>query len=210
VAAPVNQKSNRVFGSVAVLLTMIFLGLMLYAMSRDANVLPSLLVGKPAPRNELIWDNGERFMSHAVLGRGRWVLINFWNTTCVVCRYEAPELERLYREVVQKSDEAPFLISVNIQDSPEQVAAYKRSLGLTYPVVLDSNGKMSLDYGVYGTPETFFVDPSGVVRHRVAGEVDGQTALRFMAFLDQSENQNLTATQAMDAFAQVRAARLNP
>jgi cytochrome c biogenesis protein CcmG/thiol:disulfide interchange protein DsbE len=203
---PLSQKQNRVFGFVALSAVMLFLGLMLYAMTRDPNALPSLLVGKPAPHAESIWDNGDAFRSDAVFGKGRWVLVNFWNTTCVVCRYEAPELERFYREVVQTQATAPLLLSVNIQDNPEQVAAYKKALGLSYPVVLDRVGKMSLDFGVYGTPETFFIDPEGVVRHRVAGDIDGATALRFIGYL--SENTTLSAQEALRAFARVRAGEL--
>lgn len=201
-ATQLTQKQNRLFGFVALSLTLVFLGLMLYAMTRDPNALPSLLVGKPAPQSESTWDNGDPFRSDAVIAKGRWVLINFWNTTCVVCRYEAPELERFYQGVVLQGGDAPLFISVNIQDAPEQVAAYKRSLGLSYPVVLDREGKMSLDYGVYGTPETFFVAPDGVVRHRVAGEIDGPSAMRFISYLGQ--HGSLSAEEALRAFARMR------
>jgi len=176
---------------------------MLYAMTRDPNALPSLLVGKTAPVSEAKWDNGSVFRSEEVIGKGRWVLLNFWNTTCVVCRYEAPELERFYTDVVLVRSDAPLFVSVNIQDTPDLVESYKRSLRLTYPVVLDSVGKISLDYGVYGTPETFFIDPEGKVRHRVAGEIDPNTAMRFIDFL--GKNPNLSSEEAMRAFADVRA-----
>jgi cytochrome c biogenesis protein CcmG/thiol:disulfide interchange protein DsbE len=194
------------FGFAALSVTFLFLGLMLYAMTRDPNALPSLLVGKSAPVSQASWDNRDSFRSDAVIGRGRWVLMNFWNTTCIVCRYEAPELERFYNQVVLTSSESPLFISVNIQDPPKLVESYKRSLALTYPVVLDLDGKMSLDYGVYGTPETFFIDPEGVVRHRVAGEIDGQTALRFIDYL--ARHKTLTSEEALSAFAKLRAGKI--
>lgn len=202
-APALGKKQNRIFGFVAIGATLIFLALMLYAMTRDPNALPSLLVGKTAPASEAKWDNGSMFRSEAVFGKGRWVLVNFWNTTCVVCRYEAPELERFYNEVVLSREDAPLFVSINIQDPPELVESYKRSLRLSYPVVLDSVGKISLDYGVYGTPETFFIDPLGKVRHRVAGELDTKTAMRFIDFL--AKNPNLSSEEAMRAFADVRA-----
>ncbi len=197
------KRQNRVFGFVAILATSVFLGLMLYAMTRDPNLVPSQLVGKAAPAAEAKWDNGDHFRSTAVVGRGRWVIMNFWNTSCVVCRYEAPELDRFYRETVLRDSAAPLFVSVNIQDSDQMIENYKRSLNLSFPVVADSSGKMSLDFGVYGTPETFFIDPEGVVRHRVAGEVDGPTILEFIRFLE--ANPRLTAEQAIEAFARVRA-----
>lgn len=201
-----NPKRNKVFGVVALSVTMVFLGLMLYAMTRDPNALPSLLVGKPAPLAESVWDDGQHFRSDAVVGHGRWTLINFWNTSCVVCRYEAPELERFYQQVVLQDARAPLFISVNIQDEPEQVQRFKDSLGLSFPVVLDRQGRISLDYGVYGTPETFFIDPNGTVRHRVAGDVDGKTILRFIKVLE--ENPLLSSEQAIEAFAAVRAGQI--
>ena len=196
------KRQNRVFGFVALSVTAVFLGLMMYAMTRDPNALPSQLVGKQAPVSAASWDNGERYMSQALIGQGRWVLINFWNTSCVVCRYEAPELERFYSEIVLKNPAAPLFISVNIQDPPEMIASYKRALNLTYPVVSDADGKISLDYGVYGTPETFFIDPKGVVRHRVAGDLDVPTILKFIDYLE--KHPNLSSEQAIKAFAQLR------
>lgn len=197
------KKQNRVFGFVGLSTVLIFLGLMLYAMSRDANAVPSQLVGKPAPVAQSNWDNGESFRSSAIVGKGRWVIMNFWSSSCIVCRYEAPELQRFYEEVVLKDPTAPLFVSVNIQDPAELIASYKRSLRLTYPVVADVSGKMSLDYGVYGTPETFFIDPDGRVRHRVAGDVDGQTILTFIRYLE--EHPHLDAEEALEAFARVRA-----
>lgn len=200
-----NQKQNRLFGFAAISLIGVFLGLMLYAMTRDPNLLPSQLVGKPAPSAQANWDNGDAFRLKGIVGQGRWIVLNFWNTSCIVCRYEAPELDLFYREVVLKDGKAPLFISVNIQDSLDMIANYKRSLNLSYPVVADLTGKISLDFGVYGTPETFFIDPAGVVRHRVAGDVDGPTILRFIDFLE--ANPDLSAEQAIEAFAQVRAGR---
>jgi cytochrome c biogenesis protein CcmG/thiol:disulfide interchange protein DsbE len=180
----------------------VFLSLMLYAMSRDPNALPSQLVGKPVPAFDAQTAQGDRLNLANSVGKGRWVVINFWNTTCIVCREEAPELERFYRGVSLAGETTPLFFSVNIQDSNELILDYARNYGLSFPVVADRAGKISLDFGVTGTPETFFVDPQGTVRHRVAGSVDGDSILRFIEWLEQ--NPGVNSQEALQGFARVR------
>lgn len=182
----------------------VFLLLMVYAMSRDPNVLPSQLVGKPVPTFSAPTAQGGSFDLSEAAGKGRWVVINFWNTTCIVCRVEAPELERFYRFVSLADATKPLFVSVNIQDTNENILDYARNYGLSYPVVADRAGKISLDFGVTGTPETFFIDPQGTVRHRVAGEVDGDTILRFIDWLER--NPGVSSQDALAGFTEVRRA----
>jgi cytochrome c biogenesis protein CcmG/thiol:disulfide interchange protein DsbE len=92
---------------------------------------------------------------------------------------------------------------VNTQDKIPDILNYQKEFKLSFPVVADLDGKISLDFGVYGTPETFFIDPSGQVRHRVAGEVDRNTILAFIDWLDQ--NPGISPIQAIEGFGQVRA-----
>ena len=180
----------------------VFLSLMVYAMKHDPNALPSQLVGKPVPAFSGPVAQGGNFDLKEVTGKGRWVVINFWTTTCVVCREEAPELERFYRQVSLANANAPLFVSVNIQDTPENILGWHRDYRLTFPVVTDKAGKISLDYGVTGTPETFFVDPQGTVRHRVAGEDDGDSILRFIDWLE--KNPSAGTDEAMQGFTRVR------
>jgi cytochrome c biogenesis protein CcmG/thiol:disulfide interchange protein DsbE len=182
---------------------LLFTGLMIYALNRDANYVPSPLVGRTAPSFVASTAQGSSIDLSAIAGKGQWVVINFWNTTCVVCRVEAPEMERFWREDASKPDSAIRFVSVNIQDDVAAILGYQRDFALSYPVVADRDGKISLDYGVYGTPETFFVSPDGVVRHRVAGEVDRNTILAFVDWLN--KNPAITPQQAIEGFGRVRA-----
>lgn len=181
----------------------LFTGLMIYALNRDANFVPSQLVGRPIPAIVGETAQGASFNIKDFLGQRRWLIINFWSTTCVVCRVEAPELERFWRENASKSAPEPLFVSVNIQDQIADILRYQQEFGLSFPVVADLNGKISLDFGVYGTPETFFIDPAGTVRHRVAGEVDRNTILAFIDWLE--KNPTLTPMQVLEGFGQVRA-----
>lgn len=195
-----SAKRNLVLSITALLM---FTGLMVYALSRDANYVPSQLVGHPAPTMKAPTAQGFEFEFQSLLAQRRWVIVNFWSTTCVVCRYEAPELERFWRENVQNSTTGPLFVSVNTQDRIPDILNYQKQFSLSFPVVADLDGKISLDYGVYGTPETFFIDPKGLVRHRVAGDVDRNTILAFIDWLD--KNPGITPVQAIEGFGQVRA-----
>ena len=141
---------------------------MTYALQHDPNALPSQLVNRAAPLFSASVAQGGQFNLQDHVGKGRWLVLNFWTTTCVVCREEAPELQRFYQDVSSQGGSAPQFISINTQESTPEILGYQRDLRLSFPVVSDKSGKISLDYGVYGTPETFFIDPQGRVRHRVA------------------------------------------
>ena len=180
---------------------------MLYAMGKDPNVLPSQLVGKPAPSFLAQTAQGGQLDLSAQLSKGRWVIMNFWSTTCVVCRHEAPELEGFYRQSLGDSTgRFPLFVSVNIKETVPEVLGYQKDFSLSFPVVLDVSGKIALDFGVTGTPETFFIDPSGKVRHRVAGDVDRDTILRFIDWLE--KNPDRGAREVLDGYFAVRKNRI--
>ncbi|MEN9529906.1 MAG: hypothetical protein RI932_1779 [Pseudomonadota bacterium] len=195
-------RSHRGF-FIGLVVLVLFTGLMVYALNRDANFVPSQLVGRPVPQFSAKTAQGSAFTLKDVMGQGRWLIINFWSTTCVVCRVEAPELERFWRENASKPAPEPLFVSVNIQDEVNDILRYQQEFGLSFPVVADRDGKVSLDFGVYGTPETFFIDPAGNVRHRVAGEIDRNTILAFIDWLE--KNPTLTPVQVLEGFGQVRA-----
>lgn len=150
-----NKSSSKRTLALSISALVLFTGLMVYALSRDANYVPSQLVGHSAPTMRAPTAQGFEFEFQSLLAQRRWVIVNFWSTTCVVCRFEAPELERFWRENVQKSTTGPLFVSVNTQDQIPDILNYQKQFSLSFPVVADLDGKISLDYGVYGTPETF-------------------------------------------------------
>jgi peroxiredoxin len=90
--------------------------------------------------------------------RGKVVLINFWATWCAECRPEMPVLERLHREFAPQGF---TVIGVNAREESETVRRYARELGLTFPLLLDPDGKIKALYGVVGIPTTFLVGRDG-------------------------------------------------
>lgn len=124
------------------------------------------VVGRPAPAFDLQTLDGGR-LSLADL-RGSPVVVNFWASWCVPCREEAPLLTAAARAY-----EAQGLRVVGIvyQDSAESARDFMARYTQTYPGLLDPDGRTAIDYGVFGIPETFFIDRDGIVRSRQVGPV---------------------------------------
>jgi peroxiredoxin len=102
--------------------------------------------------------------------RGKVVLVNFWATWCGPCRVEMPHLNRLY----SKYRAAGFLLwGVNIDEDPRQAAALASKLGLQFPVLLDTDKKVSRLYDLSTMPSTVLIDRDGKVRYVHRGYRDG-------------------------------------
>jgi len=90
--------------------------------------------------------------------RGRVLLVNFWASWCLECRPEMPILERLHRESAARG---LAVIGVNAREDKPAIGRYARQLGLTFPLVLDRDGKINAQYGVIGLPTTFLIGRDG-------------------------------------------------
>jgi cytochrome c biogenesis protein CcmG/thiol:disulfide interchange protein DsbE len=133
---------------------------------RDPRGVPSVLVGKPPPVFDLPALNqaGARF-TNAALTPGRPVLVNFFASWCPPCRIEHPQLMRLAREGVR-------LLGIAYKDQPEASRGFLAELGDPYAATgVDRDGRAAIEWGLYGVPETYLIDPAGIVRWRMAGPV---------------------------------------
>jgi peroxiredoxin len=102
--------------------------------------------------------------------RGQVVMVNFWATWCGPCRQEMPHLARLY----DKYKSSGFtLLGVNIDDDPRAAAALAAKLGVKFPVLLDTDKKVSKVYDMSAMPATLLIDRDGRVRHIHRGYRDG-------------------------------------
>jgi cytochrome c biogenesis protein CcmG/thiol:disulfide interchange protein DsbE len=124
-------------------------------------------VGRPAPPFALTTFDGKPVSLDGQ--RGKVVVLNFWASWCYpACYEEAPVLEagwRRYREL------GVVVIGVAIQDKEAASLEFIRRFGLTLPNAPDPTGKVSIDYGVYGVPETFVIDRRGMIRRKHVGAV---------------------------------------
>ena len=169
-----------VFGILALVL---FLGFTL----RDPKLLPSALLGKPFPAFDLpllTGAPGTRASRSGLLGEVR--LVNVWATWCPTCLAEHGELMRIRRET------GLSIVGISYKDDSSQARAWLKEYGDPYDFnVVDANGDLGVDLGVYGAPETFLVDAVGVIRYKHVGDVnrsvwDDEFAPRVAA-LDASE-----------------------
>lgn len=141
---------------------------------------PSALVGKPAANFVLpAIDTGADAVSLAAY-RGKPVIINFWASWCTSCREEAQLLEAFWQIWKGKGVQ---VIGIAVQDTPEAAQEFARRAGKTFPLAIDTSGKTGLDYGVYGVPETFFIDANGIIRYKEAGPIDRETLLTQAAVI---------------------------
>ena len=141
------------------------LGLLAYGFQTNPREVASPLVHRPAPRFTLTAFGGGPLSLEA--HRGQVVVVNFWASWCnPACYDEAPVLEagwRAYR------DRGLVVLGVDIQDTEPAAREFMQQFGLTFPNAPDPAGRVSIDYGVYGVPETFFVDRRGTIRGKHVG-----------------------------------------
>ena len=143
------------------------LALLAYGFRTDPREIPSPLIGKPAAAFALKSFDGSELSLEAL--RGRVVVVNFWASWCFPgCYEEAPALERGWRAY---KDRGVTLIGVNIQDKDEAAKKFLAQFDYSFPNAPDPAGRVSVDYGVYGVPETFFIDRAGRVRFKHVGAI---------------------------------------
>ncbi|MEJ7669014.1 MAG: DsbE family thiol:disulfide interchange protein [Casimicrobiaceae bacterium] len=156
------MKSLRLLLPLAVFLVIV--GFLMKGLARDPREVPSPLVGAPAPAFSLVQlhDPAKRLGTADM--RGQVWLLNVWASWCVSCRVEHPLLVQLEQAKVVP------VVGLNYKDKTEEGKAWLAQHGNPYRVsVVDSDGRVGIDWGVYGVPETFVVDKSGVVRYKQIG-----------------------------------------
>ncbi|SIT84704.1 DsbE family thiol:disulfide interchange protein [Pontibaca methylaminivorans] len=143
-----------------------FVGLALVGMMReDPEALPSARLNQPAPAVQVEAMQGEPGFTDADLRDGQVKLVNFWASWCAPCRVEHPNLTALAQEGIP-------VLGVNYKDKPENARAFLDELGNPYAALgADRSGRMALDWGVYGVPETYVIGADGTVLMRFAGPV---------------------------------------
>jgi len=145
-------------------LFLVLAAFLLAGLGKDPREIPSPLVGKPAPAFELpVLQQPQQSFAPAQLQGQVW-LLNVWASWCVPCLVEHPLLVQLARDGVLP------IVGFNYKDKPEDATAWLAKHGDPYTTtVADRDGRASLDYGVYGVPETFLVDRSGTIRFKHVG-----------------------------------------
>lgn len=150
-------------------LFLVLVAFLAIGLSRDPREVPSPLVDKPAPAFVLpqLSAPEQSFKSEEM--RGRVWLLNVWASWCVACRDEHPLLVELARTRLVP------IYGLNYKDERRDALAWLDAFGDPYTLsIADADGRVGINYGVYGVPETFVIDRNGVIRYKQIGPVTAE------------------------------------
>jgi len=170
----------KISNAVPKILTVLIIALLAYTLwsglSGKGNVqTPSQLVGKPAPEFALKSFSGEKVRLSDF--RGKTLLVNFWASWCHPCREEAPALESAYMSL--SGNDVEF-IGINIMDDRKSAEEYVKSFGGSFVNIYDPENRVHLEYGVGGVPETFFVNPEGIITGKYRGPLTEKMIMNYI------------------------------
>ncbi|MDL2197658.1 DsbE family thiol:disulfide interchange protein [Halopseudomonas aestusnigri] len=181
---------RRLLLIVPLLLFLVLAGFFLQSlMTKEEGVteleLPSPLLNKPFPTFDLpsVIDGEPRITQADLKGPA---LVNIWATWCVACRVEHPVLNRLAAEGV-------VIYGVNYKDTNADAIKWLKDFHNPYQLnISDADGRLGLDLGVYGAPETYLIDADGVIRHKFIGVIDDRVwdtdlGARYQALVEEAK-----------------------
>ncbi len=159
--------------AIVVIIVALVSALMVFGISRDPNTrddIDSPLLGREMPTFSMpLFERYQVEYSSSLAFEGdpgRPVVLNFWASWCAPCRDEAPMLEAAWREYGDRV----LVVGVNTQDrSADNAEAFLDEFQLSFPNGRDANSRISIDYGIFGLPETFFIRADGTLSHKHAG-----------------------------------------
>ena len=138
----------------------------------DPSVIPSALIGRPAPDTDLPPVAGLTRDGKPVPGlsaadlKGRVTVLNVWGSWCLPCREEAPVLMRM------AADSRYRLVGLNYKDEASNAIKFLERFGNPFVAIgADANGRGAIEWGVYGVPETFVIDREGMIKHKLVGPI---------------------------------------
>jgi cytochrome c biogenesis protein CcmG/thiol:disulfide interchange protein DsbE len=152
-----------------VILFLVLCGFLFIGLYKDPSEVPSPLIGKAVPEFSLpkLLDSSSQFTQREFFGKVS--LLNVWGTWCFACKQEHPVLLELAKKNV-----AP-IYGLNYKDDAAQAKMYLRDFGNPFAAnAADEQGRVAIDWGVYGAPETFVIDRKGIIRHKHIGPLTMQ------------------------------------
>ena len=166
-------------------------GLFIFGFTTNPRLVKSPLVGKPAPDFTITRLGGTEQITLSEL-RGTPVILNFWASWCAACRDEAPVFKSAHQRYEIEGRKLR-VIGIAIQDTEEKAMGFAKRFGKKYFLGMDSpEGDISLNYGLYGVPETFFIDVNGIINYKHIGAVtyeDMEKQVQVLLSINKMEGQ---------------------
>ena len=175
------MKKNILISPIILFFLILIVFFYLLIIDRNPSELPSVLINKKVPIFEakLLLENNT-FISTGEFGN-ETTLVNFFATWCIPCREEHPYISKLSKE------KNIAVIGVNYKDDSRKAIQWLNELGNPYSkVVVDSNGRIGLDWGVYGLPETFIVNENNIILHKQVGPITNEKYDDFIMHIENS------------------------
>ena len=163
-ASPASSRGKTIVAAVAIL------GLAFTIVWLQSSRYEPLTVGKVAPDFSLPALDETKTVRLSDF-RGKVVFVNFWATWCKPCKEEMPSMEVLYKNF-EKDGFVVLAISIDRVTTKKDIPPFVKSLGLSFPVLVDSWGQTDKRYKLMGVPETYIIDQQGVLREKVIGPRD--------------------------------------
>lgn len=162
-----NKKPTVLRRFMPLIIFAVLVGFLAVGLTLNPRLVPSPLIGKPAPEFELplLLKDGtfsnKDFIGHVTL-------VNVWASWCFACRQEHETVKHLSRNGVR-------VIGLNYKDKATDAKQWLAKLGNPYQAIAtDNDGRVAIDWGVYGAPETFLIDQQGIIRHKVIGPLSSK------------------------------------
>jgi len=154
----------------------------LLLIERNPSELPSNLLNKNVPTFETeTLLKREKFISSKEFGNEK-ILVNFFATWCKPCRDEHIFIKRL------SSEKKIRIIGINYKDNPKKAIQWLKNLGNPYSnIIVDKKGRIAIDWGVYGIPETFVINSKGIIKYRHVGPLTKKTSKKIEMLIQQIE-----------------------
>ena len=185
---------RRILLTLAVIVPLI--GILAYGFSRDPRYILSPLIGHQAPPFSVTLFDGKKLSLSDL--RGKVVFLNFWASWCPPCRAEARDIEATWKKYKDKNI---VFLGIDIQDTEEAALAFLKEFEITYPNGRDALGKVSIDYGVWGIPETFFIDTEGRITYKHVGDLGSQI---ITSKLDEARRGFISAKEGKGSYQPIR------
>ena len=140
------------------------LGVFYLSLTRETNYNTSNLISKEVPEFKIIYFNDSNYFTIQDLKKNKYTLINFWASWCYPCKIEHPILIKLSKENKLK------MVGVNFKDKSDQALQFLDSLSNPYDILLkDTKGKQSVNFGIYGIPESILVNEKSTIIKKFVG-----------------------------------------
>lgn len=158
--------NKTVFKALIPLLIFIALIALLYnGLGKNPRLLPSALIDKPVPKFSVPSLMTGKTISNETLN-GHMYLLNVWGSWCPNCRLEHPMVTEFARQNIIP------VYGLNYKDEDSDAKLWLKQFGNPYTdILVDKEGHVGIDFGVYGAPESFLIDKNGIIRHKIVGEL---------------------------------------